>query len=193
LLRGIVRVAPRRDTRAAAGGVPLAQRLAGLDQAARDQALVDLVRSEVATVLGHAGHDAIDAHRAFNELGFDSLAAVELRNRLGTVSGVRLPATLVFDYPTPSAVAGYLSAELPVAGSERGGSLDDDLDRLEAGLWSTSDIGEEHQLVAKRLEQILARLRATGVSTAGADSEHNLETVSVDQLLDIIDEEFDLS
>ncbi|KQV20058.1 hypothetical protein ASC99_21935 [Kitasatospora sp. Root107] len=115
LLRGLTG-GPARQ-RAQAGGRPadgnaLAEKLAGLNEAQRDRHLLELVRTQVAAVLGHAELDAVGADRAFKDLGFDSLAAVELRNSLGGATGLRLPATLVFDFPTSRAVADFLKTKL---------------------------------------------------------------------------------
>ncbi|MEU7820603.1 type I polyketide synthase [Catellatospora sp. NPDC049133] len=187
VLRGLVRA---RAQASAAPTVPLSQRLAGLDAEQRDRLLSDLVRAEIAAVLGHSGRDAIDPDRPFTDLGFDSLAAVELRNRLGSAAGLRLPATLVFDYPTAGAVAGYLAAELPSAAVPV--SFEQELARLEAGLAALTRDAEVAGPIAARLERMLVGLRGSAVSTAGAESEHDLQTVPLDRLLDIIDTEFEL-
>ena len=109
LLSGLVRIPTRRVSDR---GSSLAQRLVAVPHAEQQEILLDLVRSETAIVLGHSSPSAIEQQRAFKELGFDSLAAVELRNRLNQATGLHLPATLVFDYPNTAAVTDHLLAEL---------------------------------------------------------------------------------
>ncbi|MFF4533448.1 type I polyketide synthase, partial [Streptomyces sp. NPDC001407] len=118
LLRTLAPPTARR--RVAATGATdgaLATRLAGLDEEGRLAAVTGLVREYVAAVLGHGSAAQVKVDAAFKDLGFDSLTAVELRNRLSAASDVRLPATLVFDHPTPEALAAYLCTRLggPVA------------------------------------------------------------------------------
>ncbi|MGB6162063.1 MAG: type I polyketide synthase, partial [Pseudonocardiaceae bacterium] len=112
LFRGMVRRGRRTVQVEPAAGGSFVQRLAGLSETDRDQAVLDVVRIEAAAVLGHATVDAIEDFRAFKELGLDSLTGVELRNRLNVTMGLRLPATLVFDYPTPCVLADYLVDQL---------------------------------------------------------------------------------
>ncbi|WAC93722.1 type I polyketide synthase [Mycobacterium sp. Aquia_213] len=90
----------------------LAHRLHGLAEPEQHAVLLDLVRSHIATVLGNTAVEAIDPDKAFQDLGFDSLTAVEMRNRLKTATGLALSPTLIFDYPTPNGLAGYIRKEL---------------------------------------------------------------------------------
>jgi mycoketide-CoA synthase len=120
LFTDLVRHPLRRlvTTEATAVKSALAQRLHGLTLDQQHDLLLDLVRSHIAVVLGHSSPQTIDPDRAFQELGFDSLTAVEMRNRLKTTTGLALSPTLIFDYPNSAALAGYMHREL-VATSEQ--------------------------------------------------------------------------
>ncbi|MGY5138462.1 acyl carrier protein, partial [Streptomyces nigrescens] len=119
LLSGLLPTAPRRtaaaDPAAPAGAGStgtLTRTLATLSRDEAHHAVLDVVCTQVAAVLGHASAAEVGDQQSFKDLGFDSLTAVELRNRLGTATGALLPATLVFDHPTPLALADHLCAEL---------------------------------------------------------------------------------
>ncbi|MFB8007968.1 SDR family NAD(P)-dependent oxidoreductase [Nocardia sp. NPDC056000] len=113
LLRTLVR-ATRRTVETAASGTAtgIVAELAGRGAQEQRQVLLARIRTQAAAALGHSGPESIAPDRTFKELGFDSLGAVEFRNRLQSAVGVRLPATAVFDYPTPVALAEYLFAEI---------------------------------------------------------------------------------
>ncbi|MFG3158179.1 SDR family NAD(P)-dependent oxidoreductase, partial [Streptomyces sp. NPDC048219] len=216
VLRGLVR-RPAPARRAVAGEQArsdepsLAQRLAGLAPAERRRTLLRLVQEHGATVLGHGSAVSVVADRGFLELGFDSLTAVELRNRLNAATGLRLPATLIFDYPTPEALAGHLDEEIaPVAAPAADSSvLAAELDRLEAALLGAAGPdAATRELVGDRLRHLLSTVSAWGDGTEGAAepaqppapgegspvaadvvAEH-LESAEADELFAFIDQEF---
>ncbi|WP_405162983.1 SDR family NAD(P)-dependent oxidoreductase [Nocardia sp. NBC_01499] len=180
LMRGLV---PAPARRAEAGG-SLVQRIESVPAAERERIVLQLVQAQVAAVLGHPSPGSIDPARAFQELGFDSLGAVELRNRLTQVTGVRLPSTLVFDYPTTAAVTALLLAE--VAGSADEPLLDQELTKLE-NLLAAVEFGEK-QRVAGRLRTLLAVCTDNGQPSS---SRTQIEAAtSATEILQLIDAEF---
>ncbi|MEU5812085.1 phosphopantetheine-binding protein, partial [Streptomyces sp. NPDC047718] len=203
LLSGLVRTPVRRTAGTTAvgadGGAELRERLTGLSPAARDEALLELVCGYVAGVLGFAGPEAVDPARSFNEVGFDSLTAVELRNRLGAATGVRLPATLVFDYPTPTALVAFLRDELWQDGAAAVPPLLAELDRLEKTLVTSTPDDAGRDRITERLQALLAAWSEAGAQAAGAtaadgpDVAGALESATDDDLFDFIGKEFGIS
>jgi acyl carrier protein len=184
LMRELVR-APARRERSTAGS--LAERLAQTPEAEREAAVLDLVRSQAAAVLGHSSAAALPAERPFKDAGFDSLGAVELRNRLSEAAGVRLPSTLMFDHPSPAALAGFLLSRVAVKDQDGAGPrVGGELDKLESLLPSLE--GEERAGAIARLQALLAA--ASGDGAAAEAPNDDLETVSDDEMLKLIDEEF---
>ncbi|MYW85106.1 MULTISPECIES: type I polyketide synthase, partial [unclassified Streptomyces] len=201
LFTGLVK-GPRR--RASAAPVPksLAERLGAVPEGERERLVLDLVRETAAVVLGHSDTGLIDDDHSFKELGFDSLTAVEFRNRLSAGTGLRLPATVVFDHPSPAALAtllrGRAEAEAEAAGAPAGdGPAGADplsgLAALEQALARTpeSDTATRAE-VGRRLRELLAGLPAPEAAPSGGAEgvAARIKSASAGDLLDLIDSEF---
>ncbi|WP_405089286.1 SDR family NAD(P)-dependent oxidoreductase [Micromonospora sp. NBC_01392] len=188
LLAGIPEAtADRAGTPAADADAPAAlrDRLAAAGPTERDRILLDLVRAEAATVLGHRTPATVRAGRGFLDLGFDSLTAVELRNRLTAATGLALPTTLVFDHPTPAALAEHLGRELR-PGTD---GVTAEIDRLARLLDAVPDERRDAQ-VTHRLEELLARWRGDAAPPAAAPVADDLADAGEDDIFAIIQREF---
>ncbi|HET8661571.1 MAG TPA: KR domain-containing protein, partial [Micromonosporaceae bacterium] len=177
-------------------------RLRAVPPTEQHRILLDLVRGHAATVLGHGDSRAVHADATFKELGFDSLTAVELRNRLAAATGLRLPAALVFDYPEVTVLADHLRRQLSPNGEapghrDRGGAVLKELARVENAL-STAATEDLTDAVLARLETLLAAVKARRVPVDDGpvddgDAVRRLKTASAAQILDFIDSELGLS
>nr|AXL05391.1 type I polyketide synthase [uncultured bacterium] len=191
LLRGLVRAGRQQARTASTGDGELVHRLAGLAAAEQEALLVDLVRERAAAVLGHGGAEGVPAEMAFKDAGFDSLTSVELRNRLREGTGLKLPATLVFDYPTPLALARHLRAELGV--SEDALSLVqakiEDVESLISGLRLDESMKSS---ITLRLQGLVAKCNGVLEQDDTATAADHLESASADEVLEFIHDELGL-
>ncbi|MFJ6200098.1 type I polyketide synthase [Micromonospora sp. NPDC092111] len=192
LLADLPDAAPEAAEAADPASSALADQLAGLPEAEQRAVLLGTVRTNVAAVLGYGDADQVEPQRAFKELGMDSVTAVELRNRLSAATGVRLSATLVFDHPTPTALADQLRAELGFTGDAAGGLLAE-LDRLEVTVAGLTPEEIERNRVTVRLQSLLAKLNETLSTTAGTTLVDRLESASADDVFDLIDKELGMT
>ncbi|MEQ0565330.1 type I polyketide synthase [Amycolatopsis sp. NEAU-NG30] len=186
LFRGLIRAA-RRPSAAPEEGA-LAARLAEVPAEEQHAVLLDLVRTQVAAVLGHASADAVDPDRGFGDFGFDSLSAVELRNNLAAATGLKLPATLIFDYPDPLVLTGFLLAELGRPEAEAADPALTALAQLEAGLAAAEPAEATRMALRTRLEVLLATL----YPQTGEPGGERLDTATDEELFALIDQDFEV-
>ncbi len=186
LLRGIVSTRSRGPHGVSAGS--LRRLLAETTPDRHSQLVLELVRSHAAHVLGHSGSAAVDERRTFKELGFDSLAAVELRNRLAATTEMHLPVTMVFDHPTPAVLADYLLERAVRDAGPAGESLESELAKLEQALPALED--EERRLsVTSRLRALLANIDGIVRPQDGIVVAEQIQDASDEEIFEFIDSE----
>ncbi|MEU4052212.1 SDR family NAD(P)-dependent oxidoreductase [Streptomyces olivaceus] len=200
MLRGLAAQRTRRES----GTVELKDQLAGLPADEQDRRVIRAVRTHMAAVLGFSGPERMDTEQGLLDMGFDSLTAVELRNRLNTATGLRLPSTLVFDYPTPTVLGRHVAAELRrgQAGGNTGRPVAtlavlSEVDRLDTLLSAFSPGDEGHARITGRLRELMTKWdgsvgktekpgRGPDRSTVTAE----LQSASADEVLAFIQKEF---
>jgi acyl transferase domain-containing protein/NAD(P)-dependent dehydrogenase (short-subunit alcohol dehydrogenase family)/acyl carrier protein len=177
-------------------GDALRERLDGASASERHRILLDLVRDQVAELLGYDDAAQLEPGKTFEHLGFDSVAAVDLRNRLSAATGRQLPSTMVFDHATPVALAEFLRTELCPEGDSGGGlpPVLAELERLKESVAALAPEEIQQYRIAAQLQTVLARItEASGAATDGAGLGGQLDAASADDVFAFIDKELGLA
>ena len=184
LMRDLVQT-PVRHVSGGSGGA-LTARLAGAGEDEREGIVLAFLREQIAALLGHASAEGVDVDLTFKELGFDSLGVVQLRNRLNHDTGLNLPATLVFNYPTPVALATHLHEQLATSGV--GGSPEHALQHLRETLVSRQPGSEERARIVSRLRALAGELEGSE-GNDGNEVAGRIETATATELFELLDSE----
>jgi pimaricinolide synthase PimS1 len=168
----------------------LVKRLANASADERETIVRDFLSEELAVLLGHAAAETVDTECTFKELGFDSLAVVQLRNRLNAATGLSLPTTLVFNYPTPNALTCYIEQQLRPRLASHSGLVEDGIREIDLALTSKPpEHPAERERLAARLRAALTELEASGSSGGDGDLVERIRTASGDELLALCERE----
>ncbi|HEX5852240.1 MAG TPA: type I polyketide synthase [Solirubrobacteraceae bacterium] len=179
-LRGLIHTPSRAALKPT---ISLATRLEGLPANERERALTSILVGEINAVLGHHHTHTIDSDRTFKELGFDSLTAIELRNRLNNATGQQLPATLIYDHPTTTKLAGYLLEHIGASEAEPAVSLEREFERVQATLAALAPEHPQRRRISSRLQNLLLAAEPPGAN--GED----LQLAGAEEVFAMIDQE----
>ncbi|MGB6162267.1 MAG: type I polyketide synthase, partial [Pseudonocardiaceae bacterium] len=167
----------------------LVRRLAGLSEADQERVLLDLVRTHSAIVLGHSAGETTETLRAFKDMGFDSLTAVALRNSIAAATGISLPATVLFDYPTPAALSQLLRDELCSGPMTTLAPVLTDLDSLETALLGISHSDSARTVITARLQRIMSMWHDSTLIEENSDVASRIQTATTSEVLEFIDQQ----
>ncbi|WP_166020642.1 SDR family NAD(P)-dependent oxidoreductase, partial [Streptomyces chilikensis] len=188
-----VRAVARALAEAGGGDEPseLVQRLAGLTEQEQENVLVELIRECVSAVLGFSGNEAVPVRKAFREMGFDSVTAVELRNRLSSRTGLKLPVTTAFDYPTSKTLAAFMRDRLLQDGEAVATAALEELDRIETAMASVAadDVGRTRVLL--RMKAMVAAWQESHGDAPASAAE--IDSASDDEMFQLLGEKFGIS
>ena len=183
MLRGLVRSSRRTAAARSSESAKFTAGLRGLNPAEQERFIVEAIRAQAAAVLGHQSPEAIDVERSFQELGFDSLGVMEFRNRVKSAVGVNLGTSVVFDHPTPAALAGYIRQQVaPV--DDAPARIKAEVEALARGFAGAELDPDDRRDIATRLRAVLRELGGTPESTAIGD----LDVAEDSELFEFIDQ-----